>query len=330
MSLSTPLGLEKPDAEGLRGRYNSFFLIVVAATMLLITAMIAVTYIVDPYAEAEDADGIYFATSPATIPRYRDLLAREPHVLVFGTSRSRLISDRFVGDKVINFHALYGWPKAVLTFLEGLDEQRLRNVHRVIYLLDQQTFAATDEANVTYPTTALGRLAFRLRDLRGYTQQSFIRASLLLRGGYRYHIDPRGFTVEDRPETFDGVQNGVVGNQSFDPAEIARLADIKAFGDKHGIPIEFITPVMPVSRLKVLNRDLLFAQRRGFVNALGAYFEMTYIPGISDDDKMFADSSHINSYGTQKLYALYPWKDRLASRDNIESFLDELSRAARR
>lgn len=327
---TTRLSSEGADSEIAHRRYTLFFVSVVSATLLLALAMMALISIIDPYAEAKGANGIYFASSPATIPRYRDLLAEEPYVLVFGTSRSRLFSDRLVGDKVINLHALYGWPKAVLTFLQGLDDKRLRNVRRIIYLIDNHTFAATPAANVYYPTTALGRLAYRLRHLRGYTEQSFIRMYLLATGTYRYHIDPRGFTVEDRPETFNGVQNGTNEGQDFDPAEIARLADIKAFGEKHGIAIDFLTPTLPRSRLKVMDLNIMFAQRRGFVQALGSYFDLTYLPGVSDDDTMFADSSHINSRGAQKLFSLYPWTDRVVRGDNLERFLDEMSEAASR
>ena len=63
--VSVPL----PSAE--QRRYNRFFALVVSIAAIFVATMIAVTYVVDPYAEARDSDGIYFASSPATISRYR-------------------------------------------------------------------------------------------------------------------------------------------------------------------------------------------------------------------------------------------------------------------
>jgi hypothetical protein len=153
--------------------------------------------------------------------------------------------------------------------------------------------------------------------------------ALLVMRNYRFHVHPRGFTLQDQPVTFGGEQIGVE-MQNFEPTEVARLADIKSFCEKHGILIEFITPVLPDLRLTWLDREVLFAQRRAFVHALGQYFELTRIAGISDRPEMFRDSSHLNRDGMRALFSRYPWSDRVATAETIDKFLSEMSAAARR
>lgn len=307
--------------------YGRFVRHALAGVLLIAALGISLTYLIDPYGEHGQEDGLYLAARPPTIDRYRDFLAKEPHVLVFGTSRSHMISDEVVGEKVLNLFAVYGWPQAVSAFLGGLDEVRLHNVRGIIYCLDLHTLVAPDVGAIYEPNGWYGRLRYRLDNLRAYIRDSAGKVWAKVTGRHSFHIHARGFKVQDERYGWDEIwrPGWRKESQRIDPVEVARLAEIKRFAEDRGIPILFMTPTLPDLTLnRDIDLDALRRQRRAIVGAISEYVELTRIPGISDRREMFSDASHLNAAGQRALFARYPWRDRVANRQNIEGFLNEL------
>jgi|AGTN01.2.fsa_nt_gi hypothetical protein len=303
---------------GLERRYRLYCAWMAGLTLVMVAALLAVTYAVDPYAESERDQGFYFASRPTTVVRYRALLRESPHALVFGTSRSHMVSDRFLGEPVLNLHAIYGNPLAVEHFLGGLDQVQAAHVTRVVYLLDLHVFADQDYLTLDYYEGNLSNLWYRLSNLWPYLVDSYQRVALNIRGNPRFHLDRQGYLVQNLPAVTSGTPEepkGILfGNNAF-----KALASIHEYCSKHNIPIEFITPTLLDSNFARYDIEEVIAQRRRFIEILGSYIELTSIPGISERIELFRDDSHLNREGMGELFRLAPWAEFRVDRTNAEA-----------
>lgn len=309
-----------------------FILYTLSLSLALIGMLFAATYVTDPYGEHGSERGIYFKANQNTISRYQEYLSNERHFLIFGTSRSHLFSDRHLGQKVLNFYAVYGWPRAVLGFLSALDQRQIKNISGILYLIDLHTFGAPPPLDDYRPLDRFDRIRNHLSNLRWYVKDSLTKLYRIARGSGDFHVHARGFKIEDTTRRWDGAWRATwqTDSQAFDRAEIARLAEVKAFASRHGIPIMFITPTLPEKTVKeFVNVELLRRQRRYFVEAIGEYYELTSMPGVSDHMAYFSDHTHLNQDGANALFATYPWNDRRVTAANIDGVLNEFGTAGR-
>lgn len=297
-----------------------------AATIMLSGILFALSWVfvtsVDPYAENGHDDGLYLASSPATVDRYKERLQQAPYTLVFGTSRSHLFSDDLLGESVLNLHAVYGWPISVRTFLYSLTPDHTRHIRRIIYLLDFHTFGAmppTDRYAVYGPAA---RALYKAKGMRAYLEDSW--AKLLAQRGPppAQRIHARGFKIQHPPQVWDGLWRETWDRrqQEISPDQLSALADIKAFAKQHGVEITFITPTVScVFSQQGLDRQKTIEQRQAFVRILGSYVELTTLPGLSDQTRYFADAVHLNYPGLQKALIDYPWQSQTIDQGTIGS-----------
>ncbi len=88
-----------------------------------------------------------------------------------------------------------------------------------------------------------------------------------------------------------------------------RLGQVDRFARANAIPITYITPVLPTLTLRRMDLDQLLGLRHQILDRIGAYSDMTYQEGISDDIGQFADSSHLTRDGLSHAFT----SDRLAA-----------------
>ena len=314
------------------GGYGAFFASVVGLTLLLLLVALGAVVAVDPYAEHGDEAGLYLAFNQNTIHRYQEYLSQAPYTLVFGTSRSHMFSDGVTGRKVLNLHAVYGWPDTVSRFLEDLDDTQRNNVQGIIYLIDLHTFRHGDTLDNHVAQGGVQRFLNRVINFRSYAKETAAKVWAWATGQHDYHIHARGFRVLDIPRHWDGVWREALepNYQSFEADEVRKLARVKEFAARHHIPITFMTPTLPDKTVReLLDGPQLCRQKQAFFEAIGPFADLTHVSGISDSEEYFADATHLNTAGAKTLFAAFPWPDRTATENGLRHCLDDLGQGER-
>jgi hypothetical protein len=303
--------------------WRRFVAVAFAAAFCLYCAIVAATYVIDPFGEAPRARGAYFASDVPTIARYRTMLSEASYTLVFGTSRSHLLSDDILGEPVLNLFPLYGSPVSVDHFLRGLDQRQLGNIRRVIYLLDVHTFSKAGPFVMDYYSEPLANLKYRVLNFPMYVSRSLERLRKNRKRDMAGYVHWRGFLVPGRVVRWDGSSISV-NAQDFDPSIIGRLGEIKQFLDERNIAVEFVTPTVTAAHLRALDIGKLVALRRAILAEIGTYAELTYMPGISSSKELFSDDSHLNTEGVRELFSRYPWADRRVVASGAQLLFNQL------
>lgn len=308
------------------GRISSrtFVVMCLAVALPIFFALWLALHIIDPFWASDRQIGLYFRSAPPTIHQYKRLLSKDPYTLVFGTSRSHLLSDELVQEPVLNLHTVYGNPLSVNHFLQSLDSTQRGHIRHIIYLLDIHTFKADKNLVLDYSDNPVRNALYEIQNMRALMKLSVERIKKNLSGDSDYYIHRRGYKVLTRPVIYDGIIRNHGNDLRFDPAVVAVLKDIKAFAVNNHITIDFITPTFPTTSLPTLDPEQIINQRQAIVNAIGDYAELSYVSGISDDWSLFADESHLNTAGTKALFALYPWKDYRVTPDNAAAVFKKL------
>ncbi len=276
-----------------------FVVLVVAAAVALL--LLAEAF--DPYGENESRampGQVLFTSRVLTARALLRELGERPYDLVFGTSRSAMLTDEQLGRPVLNLYPIYGNPEAVLAFLQKLDETQWRNVGEVWYALDVATFCrgcyleTVDYTNgwdvliykVTHLPEAFARLPGDiLRNLRG-APDSWVRF---------------GATINGKPEVLDGswarreVPPLVV--EPHDERTLDLLASIDRLVREKSRVIHYFTPPLSDAALAKLDGAALARLKREFLRRLPGVDDLSRIPGLSDHPEDFLDASHANLRG---------------------------------
>ncbi len=263
--------------------------------------VIAVIVIVDPLGDFETGLGDLrtFEYSPLVTTNLVKKLRTKRYVLVFGTSRVRLLSRRYLGEDTLNFHVLYGNPRAILELLKGLDAVQVNNIAKIYILLDLHTLGHDAYLHKVAYDSTLGRLAYRAERIETYLRAAVTKLWRNATGRYGYFVHPRGYTVpvQDRSNLcdvpFKGAKIREPGRE-----ELAALASIAAFAKYHGIRVIFFAA--PVSRkfYSGIDKGVLAKWRRAVVSHISGYYDLLSLPQVVDDCALWADAIHLNGKGT--------------------------------
>ena len=280
------------------GRYLLRTGVAVAATFALVIAAIVA---VDPLGDfdTEIGDLRTFEYSPLVTANLARKLRTGRFILVFGTSRVRLLSRRYLGKDTLNFHVLYGNPRAILGFLEGLKPIQARNVSRIYVLLDLHTLGPNAYLPpADYGSTA-GRYLYRVERIETYLRAGVSKLWRNATGRFEHYVHPRGYTVpiNDRGNLCDLPFKGaklVAPGQ----AELEALTAIEAYGKRHGIPIVFFSAPVSDKFYATIDKGALTKWRRAVASSVSGYHDLLVASGISDDCSLWADTIHLNGKGT--------------------------------
>ena len=226
-------------------KYNYIFFfsaIVISISMYLFSILI------DPFGESQTKEQKLkiFASSVLTIDRYLKQLSEKKYTLIFGTSRSNLISSEQFGGPVLNLHVVYGNPYSVSGFLERLEGGHLKNVSEIYYLLDFFTFDGVERAHkkIEYKSL-LDRFMYRFSNLGNYfwVAISTVKSNLISDYSYYITIDGSRKNVADserEPEfrLIHGLE--LYTNITFDALE--QLGMIEKFCKRNNLKITYFTP----------------------------------------------------------------------------------------
>lgn len=315
--------------------FRRFVLAVLSAFFGIYGGLLAATnWVVDPYMETgASAFGLAprkFSHSLASTRTLFDKLRGDRrYALVFGTSRSALVSPAVTGEPTLNFHALYGSPYAVNDLLRQLDSHQTSNISRIYYLLDvhcfkgRKYFIPLDERA---PWDAL------LFSLRNFDLDKFEEAGRALRlnrtKSYDYYLDEDGFEVRSKESTWDPRTELLdTDDPAFTPDAMEQLAQVDRFARERGIPIVYYTPPLPKAYLQAIGGPALSSIREAFAERIPSFYDLSYLRWLSKDPSAFSDSSHVKIQPMEKIYKdiLIPGNtDFLTSRENLARRIADL------
>ncbi len=270
--------------------------------------MIGFIALADPYGEFGLVNTRIksFSASPLSTQSFADRLRHGRYALIFGTSRSSLISSRHFHGEALNFHALYGHPRSVSEFLRSLGPQQIENITEIFYLLDLHAYA---EENYT-PQVMYGkfwsRTLYRLRRIGTYLGDSANKIWKNFTGRYQMYVNMNGSTTFSTPKNQCNLPVRIDRNWVAEIDEKSRVAlsQIRSFGEKNEKSVHFATPALYRPFLDILDKKKLDAQKQVYRDVLGGFHDFLVYDHPLDACENFKDPSHLNEKGTDEYVRL--------------------------
>jgi len=256
------------------------------------------------------------------------------YALVFGTDRVRLASSEVLGRPVLNFFSLDGNPACALGFLRGLGPGQWRNVERIYFLLDIESFAGDPGCRLPIRMDS-PREAF-LYSLNGFGMDKLIDAARTvwrnLRGGYDFYMEEDGSRVSLSeppfdPSGFEMTDQNLAPRLFFSAQAAKALEGIEDIAREKQVPIVYFTLPLSDVFLRSLDFSLLAEMRRDWLKRIDRFYDLIYWAGVSEDHSWFHEASDLNSRGMRKVFRefLIPEaKSRRVSAANLEEHLGRL------
>jgi len=291
-----------------RPRWRLHLLLLLAVSLLPVLAVPAVYVTLDPFDEFgwRSPNRPVHAHTPLTAIRLTERLERAPHSLVFGTSRTQQISSELMGEPLLNLHTVYGNPRDIVRFLQSLPEAARNNIVRIYVLADLQTFERTYlEPDIDFRATPIERAVYRMRKFSAVDVVGLVREFGRMIRGAPYRLADDGALVPDQIARFAGAVPTLAASYAgLGFAHAPNLASIQRFAEAIGRPVLFFTPTLSRAFVEAAGCRFFDAYRRAVTQAVGDVRDLLYVPGISDNNALFVDESHLNRDGLRKLLPL--------------------------
>lgn len=118
---------------------------------LIISLIVTVNLIIDPYGEFRLIEGNYnklkLKAEKTTALQVASKLNDGKYALVFGSSRTMLLSSEIMGEPILNFStSIYNNPGDILALLKMLSKKQLANITNIYFLVDINGFHYTATA----------------------------------------------------------------------------------------------------------------------------------------------------------------------------------------
>lgn len=299
--------------------YTGFLLIII----LLVIVQIVVNIIIDPDMETRIVHGKFnrykFSHTAASSIFNYNKLKTTPSILVFGTSRShRINSDLFEGTQLLNMHSIYGNPYAVKSFLYQLDEQQIKNIKEIYYLIDHMTF---NGQSLYEPVSYSNFFSRALQIIKSTDIKKILRAYETVQKNRfivdKYINETGSFIFTKELPLFDpnirthvDPQEIVMRRQKYTIDTYSALKDIDQFAKLHHIKIIYFTPPLSTTFISRMDYKLYIGQREEFLKNIDGYYDLTYMEGYSDDHQYFSDFGHTNLPGAKKYLEILKNEDQ--------------------
>jgi len=230
---------------------KSIFIFLLSYTILFI-----LYYIVNPEQKFKHSitNKKFVNTKEYSIIQF-DKLKNDKYILVFGTSQSHMISTKMMKTNTLNFHNLYAEPGDILNFLSQLDNKQIKNITKIIYLIDLRAGALRIDKNlINYSEKKLSvvlthsMLINLFNDIKKNIFKNYV--SYLEEDGSIYYLNPSKHIKSI--EQFN--QEALL---EYNDKLIQDIVKIDKFSKKYNIHIKYITPVVNEKYFKVMNFDKL-------------------------------------------------------------------------
>lgn len=254
-------------------------------------------------------------------------LRASPHVLVFGTSRNNMLSPAYLNRPVLNLNYVYGSPREVLKCLRALDPQQLGNIEKIYMLVDYHTLEKgryPRDLDLSFGAYARGQFRnFTLHRVR--TAVDTLAINLGLR--YPYYVSGDGYVVPASPDASTGFEVPQRFDRNFRLDAVDELKELNDFLQQKKIAAVFYTPTLPTAIVQAFGEEFVARFTRALAGALGSYYQLIYVEGISGNARNFSDDSHLNGTGYRKLHLETDWAGYLTTPANADERIARLKAA---
>jgi len=306
--------------------FNSMIIIIVIYFVIIAV----VNLVIDPYGEYRLVNSSYsekkFSTSYSTTPfvLYKKL-SQKPYTLVFGTSRSQMISSKLAQRDILNFSSsLYGNPIDVFHFLRQLGPQQKKNIVEIWYLIDTHTMKnkismyEKISLNSSKDFIVQTFLNFNIHKLKA----AFSTVENNLNKNFKSYIDEDGANIQNENHIFNGIINSDIKLRmpSYNKDSLEYLNKIDVWRKENNINIKYFTPIYNIPYLQVAPLEEYVKQYRSFLNVIDGFYDFHFVEGISEHLEYFVDRDHVNTEGTRLLINQLKKEslDYIVTKENIE------------
>ena len=303
---------------------RSIIIILTSCICFLLTLYFFV-YLVDPYQDNKYSyDFKYsFGGGYGLYTKLKTKLENEPSELVFGTSRSRLISNKVLKSKnqILNMHILYGNPNAIYNFLITLNDKQIENIKKVYVLLDTHVFCGSIGINKYFESSLIKRT---LDQIQTFDLTKLIKAyrKLIINLMPKYtfeenfvppfYVSHNGETVFVKKPEWNGINQEGLHSVSFNLETIKFLKLIDSWMLENKKKIIYFTPPHSLNDF-IAHADknyltTLIIQRIEILKNLDGFYDFSLVPELMRDNSLWEDSFHLNKMGLDYLFNKIDWK----------------------
>lgn len=289
--------------------------------LLILPVIYAINYIVNP-SQVFDHNILsnyklrYYPEN--SIQKY-EMLRNGKYSLVFGTSRSHLISSKMINSPMLNLHSIYGNPFSVMTFLSQLSDKQISNVKEIFYLIDLHAFNDKkikdkinfkDYSHLKYTVKNLHKI--NIVDLYENIKINNTKNNL----GYINQEGSQVYVNSKQSYHINELKNiNKIDNQEYSQQDIEEIGRVDKFCKKNNIKITYFTPTFDIPSLLKLDLEKEKNKLKDILNqGIDSIQVLYYIDSISNLEKDnrylgFARFAHLNYFYQNIIVDKYILKD---------------------
>lgn len=313
------------------------FSIIKFILLTYVSLIVIVNLIIDPYQEYDffkfDFNRYKFSTSYETIPfKLSQKLKDDRYTVVFGTSRSQLISKNIANENIINFSSsLYGNPIDVYNVINQFDKTQLNNIKEIWYLIDTHTF--NTKSSIYQNLNIDSKKDFLLQTISNLNihkiELAYETINSNLKQNYSYYLTEYGENIKIKE---DNYFNGIITSDQkaripiTTTKAIEYLDRVDKFCKQNSIKIKYFTPIYNIPYLKKCDLNLYKDQFKEFLKVIDSFYDFHYIKNISNDLTLFSNLDHVNTKGTKYLIDLLKnnSSDYLITNSNLDNHIEKI------
>lgn len=279
-----------------------------ALAAIVLTLIITVNFVIDPYGEFRFFEGNYnklkLKAEKTTALNVASKLENAKYALVFGSSRTMLIDKDILGKPVLNFStSIYNNPGDILALLKMFNEQQLKNISEIYYLIDINSFHYSAAA----PEMA-DKGSLLLETVRNVGPEKIEDAWKCLKANLE------GYSETDYPNNVDkfgslhkmdrGFKEEIpfFDSHFLTPYYLNSLSEIASFCKKNTLKIKFFT--LPWQRAFPGNQQKkIEAYIPRILPACQEYCNFQLNTPLTGNKEYFADPSHLNKRGLRTFFS---------------------------
>lgn len=278
-------------------------------SILLFLILLIINYIVNPNMKFDNKSlkNNYFSTIEYA-KKLKIKLSDDKYTLIFGTSRSALVSNDTLNSEVLNIGVIYGSPHSVYTFLSSLTKKEISNIKEIYYLVDLHTLNSNSKFVKNDDFMSDDSFIQSIKNLISINFQDLYRIYLKLKFtlfGSEYIVHENGYSVKKDSDIMALPKFNVSTDQKYDDSALEKLKIINDFCIKNNLKITYYTATFIDEWLSKQVDPNIIIERWSKILDLGikGFYGLWYIPEVSSINKEgkynFSDYSHMN-YNTLK------------------------------
>ncbi len=287
--------------------------------ILVIGLIVAVNFVIDPYGEFRLIEGDYnkfkLKAEKTTALQVASKLYDGKYALVFGSSRTMLLSSDMMKEPILNFStSIYNNPGDILALLKMLDEKQLSNITHIYSLVDINGFHYTKTAEeMTNKVTLL------LETIRNLGPNKFedawdciaVNTKQYNSTDYPKNIDSYGSL--HKKDTPYNAKEPFFSSHFVTPYFLKSLNELSSFCSTKKIKTTFFTTPwqQPFSSEPQAKISTILNQAS---QACGILLNFQLHPDFTGNTSLFSDPSHLNTLGLKSFI-----KKLKSSKDNYIS-----------